>query len=609
MLQGIEMKDTDGFAHGFDPDKVRRKYLQERDKRLVAGLAAIRDLRTDHHFARYRRDPFTAYRDRAPLTDAVDVAIVGGGMAGVVAGAQLRKAGARRIRIIDEAGGVGGTWYWNRYPGVMCDVESYSYLPMLEDLGYIPKNRYAFGDEILGHFEAIAAKYDLVADALFHTRVDRTEWDAASSRWILRTDRRDEIAAKYVVMAVGILNLMKMPVIPGMELFRGKSFHTARWDFEYTGGNTHGGLSKLSDKVVGVVGTGASGIQCIPHLAEASEKLFVFQRTPSAIGVRSNRPTDAGFAKDLRPGWQRERMENFQAVILGIPVESDLVADGWTRHFAPTYRYPRDPAWTDEEYEKRVEAFDFDVMEEHRQRVEKIVEDAATADALKPYYRYICKRPCFHDEYLQAFNAPNVELVDCPAGIERVTEDGLVVQGLEFSLDCIVYATGFEAETTPFYRRAGHEIFGRNGVRLAERWNEGPRTLFGMMSHGFPNLFIMPCPGQQAVVTVNHTLITVEAAEHIGAMVGGLEEKGVAAFEVSEEAEADWCETIVSTHVDSSPVMSLCTPSRLNHEGNPSALSPLAGSYGGGMGDFFAFKKLLADWRESGAFAGLVLEE
>ncbi len=603
------MKDTDGFAHGFDSDAVQKKYLHERDKRLVEGRAAIRDLRVDDHFARYRRDPFTDYVDRDALTDDVEVAIIGGGMAGVVAGTQLRKAGVRRIRIIDEAGGIGGTWYWNRYPGVMCDIESYSYLPMLEDLGYIPKNRYAFGDEILGHFEAIAAKYDLVADALFHTRVDRTEWDAGSSRWILRTDHGDEITAKYVVMAVGILNLMKMPAIPGMEDFRGRSFHSARWDFEYTGGNIHGGLTKLSDKVVGVIGTGASAIQCIPHLAEASEMLFVFQRTPSAIGVRGNRPTDEGFTDDLRPGWQRARMENFQAILQGVPVESDLVADGWTQHFGPTNCYPRDPAWSNEEYARRAEAFDFEVMEEHRGRVEEIVEDAATADALKPYYRYICKRPCFHDEYLPTFNASNVELVDCPAGIERVTENGLVVGGREILLDCIVYATGFEAETTPFYRRAGHEIYGRDGVRLAERWEDGPRTLFGMMSHGFPNMFIMPCPGQQAVVTANHTLITVEAAEHIGAMVGSLEARGVAAFEVSEEAEAEWCETILSTYLDTSPVMSSCTPSRLNHEGNPKALSPLIGAYGGGMGDFFGFKKLLADWRESGALAGLMLEE
>ncbi len=170
------------------------------------------------------------------------MAIIGAGIAGLVAGAELRKAGVNAIRLIDQAGGVGGTWYWNRYPGVMCDVESYIYMPMLEDMDYIPKRRFAFGDEIREHLERIAEKYDLVDDALFHTGVTTTEWDESRGRWVIRTDRGDEITARYVVMAVGILNLMKLPDIPGMELFKGKSFHTGRWDYEYTGGNLHGNL-------------------------------------------------------------------------------------------------------------------------------------------------------------------------------------------------------------------------------------------------------------------------------------------------------------------------------------------------------------------------------
>ena len=295
---------------------------------------------------------------------------------------------------------------------------SYIYLPMLEDLDYIPKHRYAFGDEILAHFQAIANKYDLVDDALFHTRVEKTEWDEAALRWRIRTDRGDEITAKYVVMAVGILNLMKMPAIPGMDRFRGKSFHTARWDYEYTGGDVHGGLTGLADSVVAVVGIGESGIQCVPHLAASAKKVYVFQRTPSAIGVRGNRPTGEDFARDFQPGWQRERMENFQAVLQGLPVDADLVDDGWTWHFGPVQTFAQDPSWSDEVYARRADAFDFEIMEELRLRIDEIVDDAETAEKLKPYYRYICKRPLWHDEYLSAFNAPNVELIDCPAGIE-----------------------------------------------------------------------------------------------------------------------------------------------------------------------------------------------
>ena len=436
-----------------------------------------------------------------------------------------------------------------------------------------------------------------------------TTWDEGISRWIIRTDRGDEIKARYVVMAVGILNLMKLPDIPGMELFKGKSFHSGRWDYEYTGGSQeHPQLSNLADKVVGIIGTGASAIQCIPPLGESSKHLYVFQRTPSAIGVRGNRPTSNDFAQNLRPGWQRERMYNFQQVMASMPVEIDLVDDGWTHHFAKVTHPAMEPGMSIEEIMLRAEAEDFAIMEEHRARIDEIVKDPEKAEILKPYYRYLCKRPCFHDEYLPTFNRPNVTLIGCPSGIEFVTETGLRLRdGREFDLDCIIYATGFEAEMTPFPRRAGHDIIGRNGVRIADKWAEGASTLHGMMTRGFPNLFIMPCPGQQAVVTVNHTLITVEAAEHIGATVKLLEEGKVGVFDVSAEAEETWKETILSAYVDGSSVMAACTPSRLNNEGNVAALNPLSGSYGGGLGDLFGFRQLLIEWREQG-LVGLEIE-
>jgi cation diffusion facilitator CzcD-associated flavoprotein CzcO len=599
----------EGGAVGYDPEAVHAKYLAERDKRLVPGRADIRDLTADQHLARYRQDPFTPVAERDPVTDDVDVVIVGGGIAGVLAGAQLRKAGIERIRIIDQAGGIGGTWYWNRYPGVMCDVESYIYLPMLEELDYIPTRRYASGEEIRLHLQAIGDRFDLGSDALFHTGVTRAAWDEEVARWQISTDRGDEISARYYVLAVGILNLLKLPAIPGMDEFGGHSFHTARWDYAYTGGGPDQPLSELGDKVVALIGTGATGIQCVPALAEAAKHLYVFQRTPSAIGERGNRPTDPDFGEGLEPGWQQARMDNFQTVMLGRPVDVDQTDDGWTHHYAAVSHPPRWKGMTIEEYLRNGEEIDFGVMEEHRRRVEQLVDDPATAEILKPYYRYLCKRPCFHDEYLPALNNPNVTVVDCPAGIEGVTELGPVVNGRQFEVDCLVYGTGFEAELTPLFRRAGHDIIGRAGVTLAEDWAEGANSLFGMMSRGFPNMFVMPAPGQQAVVTVNYTQLAVLGAEFVGGAVGLLEQRGTKVFDVSAEAEEEWGQKIVSSFVDASEVMSACTPSRINQEGNPKGLNPRNGNYGRGLGDYFAYRALLEQWLEKADFEGLELDE
>jgi cation diffusion facilitator CzcD-associated flavoprotein CzcO len=592
----------------YEPDAVKAKYLAERDKRLVPGRADIRDLASDPDFARYRADPFTPYERRAPIGDDVDVVIVGGGIAGVLAGANLRRRGVERIRIIDQAGGIGGTWYWNRYPGVMCDVESYIYMPMLEELGYVPTERYASGEEIRRHLQAIADRFDLTDDALFHTGVTRAAWDERAARWRVGTDRRDEVTARFYVLAVGILNLMKLPAIPGMERFAGRAFHSARWDYDYTGGGPGQPLTKLGHSRVALIGTGASGIQVLPPLAAAAEHVDVFQRTPSAIGVRGNRQTSADFAAGLSPGWQQERMDNFQAIMLGRSVDEDVTDDGWTHDYAASHHPPRRPGMTRAEIIRAGEEVDFQIMEAHRQRVSDLVADQRAVEILQPWYRYLCKRPCFHDEYLQAFNQPNVTLVDCPGGIQEITEQGPVVDGRLYPVDCIVYGTGFEAELTPLARRVGHDIVGRGGVSLAEKWDEGASSLFGMMSRGFPNLFVMPAPGQQAVVTVNYTQLAVFGADFIGRLVEILDRRGVRAFDVASQAEEKWVSGVVDAFVDGSAVMSACTPSRLNLEGNPGAMNPRNGNYGGGVGDFFAYRELLTQWLEAGDCEGLELE-
>ena len=610
------MADGDGELTTFDPDAVRAKYEAEREKRMVSGRAAIRDLAHDEAFTEYLADPFTPVTPRDPVVDDVDVAVIGAGIAGIVVGAHLRKQGIESIRLIDRAGGVGGTWYWNRYPGVMCDVESYCYLPMLEEMEYIPKHRYAFGEEIRGHVEALAQKYDLVEPALFHTSVEHTVWDEGRSRWVLHTDRGDEIRAKYLIMAVGILNLMKMPVIPGMETFRGKAFHSARWDYEYTGGSQEDPrMTNLADKAVAIIGTGASAIQTIPPLAESSKRLYVFQRTPGAVGVRDNRPTSPDFAASLEPGWHRKRNENFQSVMIGRPVDVDLVDDGWCHHFARINNQPFEPGMTMEQYMLQVDEFDFEVMELHRQRIRDTITDPVKADILMPYYKYSCRRPLFHDEYLPSLNRDNVTIVDCPSGIDRITERGVVVDGREYEVDCIVYSTGFEPEVTPLPRKAGHDIVGRGGRTIADKWEQGGATLFGLMTSGFPNMFLMPCPGQQAVVTVNYTLVAEIGAEHIAATIAALEADGIDAFDVTEQAEADWVQQIMTANMAAAakaPAGGVpCTPgSRMlfDDEGNMVLLDPHAGSYGGGFGDYFGYRDLLAEWRQRGDFAGLSLQ-
>jgi cation diffusion facilitator CzcD-associated flavoprotein CzcO len=601
----------------YDPDAVHAKYLAERDRRLVPGRTVIRDLTRDELVAGYRADPFTPYVEREPIADDPDVVIVGGGIAGLLAGAHLRKAGIERIRIVDQAGGVGGTWYWNRYPGVMCDVESYQYLPMLEELEYIPTRRYALGEEIRQHLQRVADRFELVPDALFHTGVTRTMWDDDAGRWQVHTDRGDQLSCRYYVLAVGILNLMKLPAIPGMDDFgsqaseatgKGKrAFHTARWDYGYTGGGPGQALTGLGDKAVALVGTGASGLQALPPLAEAAKHVYVFQRTPSAIGVRGNRPTDPSFAQGLVPGWQKARMDNFQSIMLGRPVDADLTEDGWTQHYAAVQNPPRVKGASIAEFMRTAEELDFEIMEEHRERIDELVSDPDVAAALKPYYRYLCKRPCFHDEYFGAFNRPNVTLVDCPTGIERITERGPVVGGQQYEVDLIVYGTGFEAEVTPLQRRVGHDIVGRDGVSLAQKWADGAASLFGMMSRGFPNMFVMPAPGQQSVVTVNYTQLAVFGAEFVAGVVTLLEKQGGAVFDVNAAAEADWIRQIVDTFVDPSAVMSACTPSRLNNEGDPGGIRARDTNWGRGFGDFFGYRELLESWLASGELEGLDL--
>jgi cyclohexanone monooxygenase len=480
-------------ALGFDPDALRERYRQERDKRVrVDGNEQYREVKGD--FARYLDDPYVAPGfKRARLDDEVEVIVIGGGFGGLLAAARLREAGIEDIRIIEKGGDFGGTWYWNRYPGAQCDIEAYIYLPLLEELDYIPKEKYSHAPEILAHSRAIGEHYDLYRNACFQTEVTDMRWDDAAARWIVSTNRGDEMRARYVAMSNGPLNRPKLPAIPGVETFEGHTFHTSRWDYDYTGGDPTGNLSKLRDKRIAVIGTGATAVQCVPHLGAAAKELYVFQRTPSSIDVRNNRPTDPQWAQSLEPGWQQKRMTNFNVLVTGGFQEEDLVADGWTdiiRNLGGLAARAPSGNQSPEEMAAMVELADFQKMEQVRSRVDQVVRDPDTAAALKPYYRQFCKRPCFHDEYLDTFNRPNVKLIDTQGrGVDRITENAVVVGGHAYEVDCIIYATGFEVGTS-YTRRAGYEVVGRNGQTLTQKWDKGARHVARLPDARLPQLLL-----------------------------------------------------------------------------------------------------------------------
>jgi cation diffusion facilitator CzcD-associated flavoprotein CzcO len=585
----------------FDPDSLRQKYRLERDKRLREdGNDQYVDI---SEYAQYLDDPYTRPSTREPLFDEVTVAIIGGGFGGLLAGARLREAGIEDLRVIEKGGDFGGTWYWNRYPGAACDVESYIYLPLLEEIGYIPKKKYTDAPEILAHSRAIGEHFRLYDNACFSTEVTDMVWEESSLRWIISTNRGDRMRARWVIMANGPLHRPKLPGIRGIESFRGHTFHTSRWDYDYTGGDSTGGLSKLADKRVGIIGTGATAVQCVPHLGVAAKELYVFQRTPSSIDVRNNRATDPEWAASLQPGWQRERMDNFNTLVSGGYAEVDLVNDGWTDIIANLLIRLRSQEKIDlspESLARNMELADFEKMEQVRSRVDQLVTDPATASALKPWYRQFCKRPCFHDEYLDTFNRPGVHLIDTDGqGVQLITEKGVVVDGVEYELDCLIYATGFEVGTE-YTRRSGYELHGVDGETLTQHWADGTRTLHGFHSRGFPNCFIVS--QTQSGFTVNFPHMLNEQSIHLAHLIAHLEQNGLTRAEVTAEAEEKWVRTIVDLAQNNIKFLEACTPGYYNNEGKPAARSLQSGSYGGGP---VAFVKVLERWREQGELDGL----
>jgi cation diffusion facilitator CzcD-associated flavoprotein CzcO len=598
-----------------DKTALREKYLAERDKRLRSD-GNEQYVEVVNAFAHYVEDPYISPAPREPQFGEVTVAFIGGGFAGLVTGARLQQAGITDVSIIEKGGDFGGTWYWNRYPGAQCDTAAFVYLPLLEETGHMPTEKYTHGPEILEHCRRIAKHFDLYDKALLSTEVTNVVWDGDASRWIIHTNRGDRLRAKYVAMGTGPLHRPKLPGIPGLASFTGHSFHTSRWDYAYTGGDPEGSvMTGLTGKRVGIIGTGATAVQCIPHLSKSAGELFVFQRTPSSIDIRNNHPIDPEWFANLEPGWQAKWLMNFTTLQTGGFVDEDLVKDGWTdisqrirdRLFSlldPTQDTAEQLAklLTPENQEWAYHDSDDEKMTEIRARVDEIVNDPATAEALKPWYRQLCKRPCFHDDYLHAYNSPTTHLIDTDGkGVERIDETGVWVQGVHYELDCIIYASGFEVGTE-YARRSGYDVTGRDGVKLSAYWENGMRSLHGIHVHGFPNLFVVsPTQGANLISNVPHNL--TEAGQTIATIINHAESINADLVEVTKAAETAWIDKLEAggRRFGNRPD---CTPGYYNNEGQSIGKHGVLNGLGYPEGPvaYFAY---IDQWRTNGDFAGL----
>lgn len=587
--------------------RLKERYRAERDKRLRPD-GNEQYLEPSGRFADLLDDPWTTSTPRDPLNDEVTVLVIGAGFAGLVTAARLKQAGIDDVRLVDKAGDVGGVWYWNRYPGAMCDTAAMIYLPLMEEVGTVPSAKYVPAPEIFAHAQRIARTFGLYDKALLSTGIASVEWNDDDARWIVRTDRGDTLRARHVCMGTGPLHRPKLPGIPGLQDFAGHAFHTSRWDWSYTGGDPEGGLmTGLADKRVGIVGTGATAVQCIPHLGRSARELLVFQRTPSAIDERNNHPIDRDWFAALEPGWQRKWMMNFTILQTMGFAEDDLVKDGWTDisqrirdRVIALIQAGEQPG--PDTLLRAYEESDDEKMTEIRARVDALVGDELTAEALKPWYRQLCKRPCFHDEYLQTFNRPNVHMVDTDGrGVERIDASGAWVNGVHHPLDVLVIASGFEVGTS-YARRSGYDVTGRNGVTLSSHWNDGMRSLHGMHVHGFPNLHILGfAQGANQIANVPQNY--VENGLAIAAVIARTETTGATTVEVTRDAEEAWVDFITSSQrgLRGNPD---CTPGYYNNEGRPMGRRELQNG-SGHPGGPVAFFEHLEKWWRAGDFEGL----
>ena len=520
-------------------------------------------------YAKYLEDVYSAKPvPREALKDDCEILVVGAGFAALLLWHKLREAGFEDVRFCEKAGDVGGTWYWNRYPGIACDVESYSYLPLLEEMGYIPSMKFASGFEIMEYCQRMAEKFGFYEHCLFHTTVDRTEWDETTGKWTITTDRGDCMRAKFVVLANGILTTPQLARIEGMDSFQGHAFHTSRWNYDI----------ELKDKRVGIIGTGATAVQVIPEIAKVVKELYVFQRTPSSIDVRDQRETTDEERRVWadNPGWAKARRARFAKISAGRTAmkANDDYLSGKVPDFKERKQYSR--RLSPEELIDKQLSTNFRIMEQIRARVDAIVEDPATASALKPYYPYGCKRPTFHDEYLPTFNQSHVTLVDtAPRGVSEINERGVVHAGKEYPLDVLIYATGFRWMATSTFNM----IKGRDGETLRQKWeSEGTKTFLGIHSHNFPNLFIVSGP-QGGGGSFNFTNAIEEHGDYIVWMLTTMRERDATVVDVVKDAEDEYADHCRLADIISQPLRNCISYYNGHGEAEPGSLA----YYGGGQ--------------------------
>ena len=473
--------------------------------------------------------------------NSVDAVVVGAGFSGLYQLYRLRELGLR-TRLFEAGDGIGGTWHWNRYPGARCDIQSlsysYSFSPELEQ-EWEWTEKYPTQPEVLRYLNHVAERFDLLRDITLNTRVVSAHWDSDAARWITATDTGESVATQFVIMATGCLSALKLPEVPGIERFGGRTHHTARW------GKDEVSFSGLR---VAVIGTGSSGIQSIPLIAEQAADLTVFQRTANFSTPAGNRPLGEVEVAEMKANyraWRQAQRTSGYGVPAEPPTESALLVASEDR--AATYQ----AGWERGEIVSLVSCY-LDILldpaanetaaEFARAKIRAVVEDPEVAETLSPRNHPIgTKRPCLDTGYYETFNRPNVHLVDLrKTPLVEITPAGLRTSDAEYEFDAIVFATGFDAMTGAL---KAIDIRGRDGLALADEWADGPRTYLGIAVSGFPNLFTVTGPLSPSVLS-NMVVSIEQHVEWITDCIAQLRSSGMALIEASAEAEAGWVQHV-----------------------------------------------------------------